>query len=342
MNVTLRGAKAKIGLIIALAMIVAGGVLYSLLGGEKQDTAAVAVMDTAAVVKVWGAEADPYAQRLKELDEVFSAYDTDAELYRLNQSGGGTASATLAAVLGMAVRYNALCPTVDVTCGALIDLWGISSDNPRVPSDAEIAQAMKTVGADKLTVSGSAVTIAPGTKVELGCCAKGYACDVLYEMLRDNGVDCAVVTMDSSALLYGEKPDGSPFSVSVKDPDDENAVMGSFTTGACFVSTAGGYERNFTSGGVTYSHIFDLATGKPAVTDLTSVTVVTDSGFASDFIDTAVYIAGSAGLAPFLSGTMFPDLNYEVIAVTDTHKVYVSDGLRDSFSITDPNFTLAQ
>ncbi len=325
---------------LVLVILAAGMVLLMLLmsrqDSDRQDTATAAVMDTAVVITVWGQDAQPYADTLAELDGVFSAYDSDAELYKLNAAGGGEMSDRMADILQKAVSYNRQFPSVDVTCGALIDIWGVVSDNPRVPSAQEIYTALATIGSDKLTIIGNNLTIASGTKIELGSCAKGYSCDVLYEMLQQNNAECAVVSFGSSALLYGEKPDGSAFTVSVKNPNSDG-VLGTFTTGAGFVSTSGGYERNFTVNGTTYSHIMDLTTGSPAVTDLLSVTVVAKSGFASDFVSTAAYLGGSAGLAKYMNSD-----EYEILAVTREGKILVSDGLKESFTLTDKSFQIAE
>ena len=79
----------------------------------------------------------------------------------------------------------------------------------------------------------------------------------------------------SSVMSYGSKPDGSAWQVAVTDPrDTEGDYLGVVTlNGTEFLSTSGDYEKYFIEDGVRYHHILDPATGYPARSGLTSVTV---------------------------------------------------------------------
>jgi thiamine biosynthesis lipoprotein len=65
------------------------------------------------------------------------------------------------------------------------------------------------------------------------------------------------------------------------------------------LSVAGSAEKSFTSGGVTYSHIMDPRTGKPAQ-GMLSVAVLANSGTAGDALDNALFVLGPAGSQSYL------------------------------------------
>ncbi|MDR0943516.1 MAG: FAD:protein FMN transferase [Ruminococcus sp.] len=179
---------------------------------------------------------------------------------------------------------------IDIRIGALTRLWGISTDNPKIPTETEIAAALS----DK-------------SYLDLGAVAKGYALDKAYEALKsaDSNTESgyAIISAESSILLYGKKPE-SLFKTAIKSPFIPEELVGYIETDAAFISTSGGSERYFEADGKRYSHILDPFTGYPVDTDLASVTVIVptstpDGGIMSDFLSTLIFIRGSDGLKDF-------------------------------------------
>lgn len=212
---------------------------------------------------------------------------------------------------------------INVTCGALTELWGISTDTPSVPPQKDIDKALETLRGDFDSLS----ELPDGTRLDLGASAKGYACDRAAELLKDAEISCAVVSLGSSTLLYGEKPEGGAFKAAVKNPDDPSEYLGIIETSAAFISTSGGYERYFEQDGVKYGHILSAETGYPVETDLTSVTVIVpygteNGGILSDMLATAVYSGGTAELERYMNTE-----NCFIIAADENRKVYVSTGV---------------
>jgi thiamine biosynthesis lipoprotein len=197
---------------------------------------------------------------------------------------------------------------IDIHIGALTRLWGISTDSPRVPADEEIAAALSDY-----------------TYFDLGAVAKGYALDRAYEAVLaadgDTEKGYAIISAESSILLYGKKPDG-PFKTAVKSPFIDGEFVGYIETESSFISTSGGSQRFFEVDGKRYSHILDPATGYPAETDLASVTVIVpastpDGGILSDFLSTLIYMRGVEGLSEFEDNN-----DFTFIAISKNGDIY--------------------
>ncbi len=270
---------------------------YSLYGTDNCDIIALAISDS--LERLDGRFQLCYDKPANELEDLVYS-DCCKTVYDLEEKYGGG---------------------INITCGALTKAWGISTDEPKVPSDEDIAAALDTI------INGGS-ELPEGTYFDFGAVAKGYACDNQYfyltchdESYPDDPIDYAILSLGSSTMFYGEKPDGEPFRAGITNPDGEGQI-GIIETGAAFISTSGGYERFFEIDGEKYSHIFDLETGRPAETDLTSVTVIVSAdvpfgGIMSDYLSTAVYIGGTEELDEWLAYDEF-----EIVAADENGRIY--------------------
>lgn len=214
--------------------------------------------------------------------------------------------------------------SINFTCGALTGLWGISGEHPHVPDANELAAALETITDEHTPFS----LMPDGTMLDFGASAKGFACDKVKEQLDSTNFSCQIVSLGSSTLLYGSKPDGSKFRAAVKNPNSPSAYLGTIATDAAFISTSGGYERYFEENGVKYEHILSPETGMPVATDLCSVTVIApaetkNGGAYTDLLATAIYSGGTSALREFMA----LNTEYGFVAVDKNNNVYVSAGV---------------
>lgn len=260
----------------------------------------------------------------KDIQDIFSKYQNvldcnneDSEIYRLNQSGSITASdilsETVSNVLNLNSQYGSL---TDITVGRLTALWNVTGENPTVPEESEIKAVLDTVGNDNISVNGSEITLKNDAALDFGAVGKGAVLDACLDYLDKNACKKTYISTGSSLLLYGN---GS-FDVSITNPD--GGILAAVKTEQCFLSTSGGYERYFEADGKTYCHIIDPRTGYPTETDLTTVTVFSDSGIESDFLSTMIFLDGSENIEKYLHSD-----KYKIFAADKNKKLYVSDGL---------------
>jgi thiamine biosynthesis lipoprotein len=279
-------AAVVVGLVAAVGVAIAKN--------PRKYTYSGVAMDAPFTVTAYGSDVtDDIKELVDSLDSTISAYGGETE--KINLSGGGEMSDVLRDITGRFEGLYYVYGSVSPIMGSIIDLWNVDGENPTVPTDEEISVALASTDHDNLSIDGNSVTLSGGAKLNFGAVGKGYALDRVQEYLDSSGVECAVVSFGSSTLLYGEKPHGEPFTVSVTDPDTGGELL-QFECEEGFVSTSGGYERYFEADGVKYIHIFDEATGRPTDSDLTSVTVICDSGILSDFLSTRILLGGTAEL----------------------------------------------
>ena len=166
-------------------------------------------------------------------------------------------------------------------------------------------------------------------QIDLGAVGKGYTGDLITEVLKENGIESALLDLGGNIQTIGTKPDGTEWKLGLRSPFDE----GSFATlevSDCAVITSGGYERYFVGDdGETYWHILDSETGKPAHSGLVSVTIVGKDGRLCDALSTSLFVVGLDDATEHWKQRD----DFEMVLVTDDGKIYLTEGLEESFSL---------
>ncbi|MBE6861517.1 MAG: FAD:protein FMN transferase [Ruminococcus sp.] len=278
------------------------------------------VMDTAVTIKGSKNDTEKAADVLKRLDGLFDRYNDTSDISAINSRKGTPLSDETADLIRQSAELSEKYGNeVSIFAGDITDCWNIGSENPKVPSHTEIDSALESIANADFSLDTMSFSDENGS-IDVGSVAKGYALDRIKSEL--DGDSCCIVSMTSSVLMSGSKPDGEKFTAAVRDPENGSKIIGTIRTDECFLSTSGGYERYFEADGKRYSHIFDLETGKPSDTDLTSVTVICQIGIESDFLSTLIYAGGTENLGEHLKND-----DIAVLAVTDKHEIYHSDGM---------------
>lgn len=276
---------------------------------EKSFTAMNTVMnvklykngDTDVVFKALEAEAITLDALLTVHPSAVDDGEEKSEIVRVNTSAAPVEVSDITlSIIEKALEANEITNgAFDITINPIIDMWGFNDGKYGVPGKAERENALKLVGGDKLTVDGNKVKTEELSSINLGGIAKGALGDELRDMLNKKKIP-AVLSLGGNVVLVGKNPNAKKWAVGVKAPNEEKALVCSFLSdGDCSVVTSGGYERYFEYKGEKYHHIIDPATGAPAKSDLTSVTVIGKDGAMCDAFSTALFVMGSEKAVEF-------------------------------------------
>lgn len=315
----------------------------------ESETRTVYAMDTVMNLTVYGENAaaalESAEKELHTLDEaVLSRTAEGSELYALNTSNGETveygADDILPALIETALTISdATDGAFDPTLAPVLDAWGFTKDERRVPPADELKELLSHTGCGKValekTADGWTVTLLDGAQLDLGGIAKGYAADLLRAQLEKEGVTSATLDLGGDVFVMGRKTDGSDWRIAVKDPADTESYLGVVSAADKFIVTSGVYERYFEENGVRYHHILDPKTGCPAESGLVSVTVLCGNGAWADALSTACFVLGPDGALALRDDLADQGTDFELILVTDDGRVLYTVGLADAFTPND-------
>ena len=285
--------------------------------------------------------------RVEEIQWRMTVDEDDSEASAINQAAGVSPVAvspdTFAVVDAAVSASQHSAGAFDVAIGPLVKLWDIGSETTsRPPPDEAIQELLPLVDYTAVQLDyleGTVYLEQPGMAIDLGGIAKGFAADEAARILREAGVQHALMDFGGNILTIGHKPDGSPWRIGVQRPDDARGrYIGILKTTDRAVVTSGPYERFFIGpDGTRYHHIIDPDTGYPARPDVESVTVISKDSMLADALSTSLYVMGLE------RGMQLVESSYgvESIMLTEDGVVHLSSGIGDAFELTSDDYRLA-
>lgn len=260
--------------------------------------------------------------RLDALERQMSTWRADSDLSRFNASAGTNwfpVPRDTALVVREALVVSALTDgAFDVTVFPLVRLWGFgpSGKKGRVPTDAEIAAALRHVGWKQLHVRLDPPALrkdSAGLAVDLSALCPGFASDCLGELLEARGVRDYLVEAGGEFRARGEGSAGPGWRVGIGQPADRagdlqspsatsrskqggdhkspaRALAATVALTNQSLATAGDYRNHFTAAGRRFSHHLDPRTGRPTESRVASVSVRHAATVRADALATALAV----------------------------------------------------
>lgn len=307
---------------------------------SSSDTEAskdIFAMDTYMTVTAYGEKAqdavDAAEAEIERLDAFLSTGNADSEVVKLNEAKNATLSEDGGYLVERALELNKETDgAFDIAIYPVMEAWGFPTQNFRVPSADELTELLKHVDASEISYNKTTREISfadSQMKIDLGGIAKGYTSSRIMDIFKENGITSGLVNLGGNVQALGAKTDGSNWRVAVQSPDDTEDYLGVLSIQNKAVITSGGYERYFEQDGVTYHHIIDPKTGYPAENGLVSVTIVSEDGTLADGLSTSLFIMGEEKAAEFWRAH---SEEFDAVLVTDDGTIYVTEGLKDSFT----------
>ncbi|CAG7839206.1 thiamine biosynthesis protein ApbE [Clostridium novyi B str. ATCC 27606] len=287
---------------------------------------------------------DKAYNRVNEIENKMSINKSPTEITKINESSGKNyikVSNDVMEVINKSIYYSSISENkFDISIGCIDKLWNIGTEKARIPSQKEITSKLPLVNYKNILINKKENLVMlknKGMLIDLGAIAKGYAGDEVKRILKENGVNHAVINLGGNIVTIGNNPNGNKWLIGIKDPFIPSAnPWAKINIYDKSIVTSGIYERFFEKNGKRYHHILDTKTGYPVNNSLVSVSIIADKSIDADALSTTTF---SLGLNKGLK--LIESLNgIEAIFVTKNHEVFLSSGLKNNFQIINSNFKL--
>jgi thiamine biosynthesis lipoprotein ApbE len=183
----------------------------------------------------------------------------------------------------------------------------------------------KYVGSEKITVSDAEIILENGMSLTLDGIAKGFAVDEALKILKEMGINSALINAGGDIATHGTKPDGENWVTGLRNPDDVDESIMEFGLSGEAIATSGNYERYFNES-AKVGHIMDPTSGR-SVTLCSSSTIIADNCTVADILATAVFVLGPVDGINLVD--LLPGVETIVLGYDDPQNLFYSSNLTD-------------
>ena len=262
-------------------------------------------MGTYYSVKVVSASRDGELARdiklsLDKLNKIFSTYDPNSELSKLNTASNHVKipiSEELKYILELSKSiHTETAGYFDVTVGPIVNAWGFGPDkNKKRPSEDELKLLKKNVGMELFSVDDNLFQKSKkDLYIDLSAVAKGYAVDMVMKFLKERGIKSGLVEIGGEVKATGVKPNGKEWLIGIEKPNETlgEGIQAIVTLKDMAMATSGSYRNYVKYGDEVFGHTIDPTSGVPANTNVISVTVLHSECANADAYATAMLAMG--------------------------------------------------
>jgi len=257
----------------------------------------------------------------------------------------------LKAILQDATRISAQSDGLfNPAIGGLIQAWGFQADEFKavLPEEKKIAGLVKAnpqLSDLVFPLAGSPTpSPSPGgrgelvgssnkaVQLDLGGYAKGYALDRAAAILKQMGVNNALINIGGNVLAQGSHG-ARPWRVGIQHPRKPGPLATLELHDGEAIGTSGDYQRYFELAGRRYCHLIDPRNGRP-VQGVQAVTILTHgerAGVLSDAASKPLFISGAQGWRQAARKMQME----EAMLVDDAGKVHLTAALQKRLEFTD-------
>ena len=285
---------------------------------------------------------DQMMQLDTEAKQSMSIFEKNSLLSRLNRNETDSLDEHITFCLNRARQMTQISGGYyDVTVAPLVEAYGFAGKDRS--TEINVDSLMEFVGIDKLQIEKNRLIKSdPRVRIDFNSIAKGYVVDLAAERLRQMGAEDFLVDIGGEVRCQGRNPKGGAWRVGIETPIDGSAEVGAniqqiISLTDCAMATSGNYRRFYIDAqGRKVAHTIDPRTGKSAVTDLLSATVIAPTCTDADALGT-MFMAMGTERAIELAKALQPQgvmVYFIANGEGDDFKIYYSSSLAPMLNTT--------
>ncbi len=270
---------------------------------------------------------------LKDFNNSMSYYEKNSLISKINRNDTDEMDEYFSPVLQRSLEiYEKTDGAFDVTVSPLVNAWGFGFANKKEMTQRKVDSLLQFTGSKLVAIDGNRVVKQdPRIQFDFNAIAKGYASDLVAQLLETKGVKSYLVDIGGDLIVGDAKPDGSKWRIALERPaekyDDPQEYDHIVEVKTRAVATSGSYRRYYEQEGQRYSHTINPKTGYPVKNNLLSVTVFADNCMTADAYATAFMVMGMEKAKRFTEQRNDLDAFFIYSENLEEFSVYATEGL---------------
>ena len=271
----------------------------------------------------------------EEINESVSYYRPNSIISRVNRNETNQIDSIFQRVYLRSVEiFKATEGAFDPTVSPLVNAWGFGFANAEKMTPQIVDSLLQFVGLHKtrLISEGLIEKDLPEIQFDFNAIAKGYAADLVGELLLSKGIETFLVEIGGDLTTRGIKPDGTKWRVALENPaesfDSPQQYDYFIELENQAVATSGNYRRYFEVNGQRFSHTIDPSTGFPVSHSLLGVSVVANDCITADAFATAFMVMGLERSIEFADSTEGLEAYFVYSDDANDFKIHSTSGLQ--------------
>jgi thiamine biosynthesis lipoprotein len=243
--------------------------------------------------------AEEALDEIEELDRRLSLFRRDSFLSFVNRSAFERAVRVDPELFGLFLTCRDVWQesdgAFDITVGRLMQTWGFHEGSTGAAGSTECERQNEPLGFHHVVLDEDACTVrfsTRGMRLDLGGVAKGFALEQAASLLREQGLDRALLHGGTSTVAaIGHPLDQDAWKVGIRMPGNEEQLAARALLCDSALSVSAPHGRTQDRDGKTCGHVMDPASAAPAQEALLAAVVAT-SATRADAWSTALLAAG--------------------------------------------------
>ena len=239
-------------------------------------------------------------QLLQRFDGSLSPFNDTATITRINQNEPVQADTFFCNVFRRSIEISQETDgAFDITVAPLVNAWGFGFKQGSFPDSAMIDSILQFTGYQKVTLSDDGFVTKQDPRLMLTCSAvaKGYAVDVVAQLLASKGIANYMVEIGGEVVVHGVNSQHNRWRIGINKPIDDSLSVNQKLQTVLHVSgvgiaTSGNYRNFYYHEGKKYAHTIDPRTGYPVQHSILSATVIARDCMSADAYATAFMVMG--------------------------------------------------
>lgn len=235
---------------------------------------------------------------LVAFNQSLSTYIPNSEISLLNRTGRlfQPSDMFLDVMKSSSEVFEATGGAFDPTVGRLVNAWGFGPDKIMKVPDSSVIDSLKNhIGFDQVMLSNDTVYMPYGMYLDFSAIAKGYAVDLVADLLKANDLENFMVEIGGEVVANGVNAEGEIWKIGIEDPlvsKEERKLLAIVKLKGLGMATSGNYRNYYTVGSRTIAHTIDPRTGYNTNHTLLSASVFARDCMTADAYATAFMVLG--------------------------------------------------